>query len=285
MSANTHGVCRLCGSKSQLLASHIIPKFAISWMKTTGTGYLRFIKTPNKRFQDGAKEKLLCLKCEQLLSSRESYFASEVFKPMLAGATAVPYDQRLAYFVVSLLWRVLKVNLSELRRGAYPFLRQIERVERVWRHFLLNPLELNHWPHLHIFVPDIADDNTPGGSGFNLYCMRALDATIFDRGACCYVFAKFVRFCFIAMITHYDEASWQNTRIVNGIGTLQIPQIINDVAFGGWLKDRATFASKTFNAGVTSNQRSVIRNQVRRKLPTLQDSDLLRASSADQVGQ
>jgi hypothetical protein len=283
MDPNATGVCRLCQSISRLVESHIIPKFVIRWMKTTGTAYVRRVNAPNIRLQDGPKETLLCSKCEQLFSLREGYFASHVFKTMLAGATRVEYDERLAYFLVSILWRVLQRNLSAAQQAAYRVLSEIQGTEKEWRRFLLNPSQINPFGHLHIFVPDIAVQNPPGAPNFNLYCLRAMDATIFDCEARCYVFAKFSRFFIIAMITPYDEGSWQNTRIVNGTGTLQTPQSVKDLGFGGFLRHRSKIAYEIFDANLTSKQLSVIRNQVKKKLPTLKTSDLLRASVADQA--
>src|ERR1017187_2950407 len=150
MSSMSNSVCRLCHQKAELLESHIIPKFAIRWMKKTGTGYLRRVAAPNLRLQDGVKERLLCAACEQLFSVRESYFATQVFRPMLAGVAHVPYDERLAYFVVSLLWRALQRNLQEARKAGYPFLSEIEEAEQEWRQFLLGRGNLSRFSHLHL---------------------------------------------------------------------------------------------------------------------------------------
>src|SRR6266511_1725594 len=76
------GVCKLCQKTREILDSHVFSKFVIRWMKETGTGYLRAVKQPNLRKQDGSTEKLLCRECEQRFSNNETYFASKVFYPM-----------------------------------------------------------------------------------------------------------------------------------------------------------------------------------------------------------
>src|SRR3989338_3970148 len=51
------------------LTAHFIPKFVFDWIKkTSATGYLRQAININKRLQDGAKEKFLCLECENKFS-------------------------------------------------------------------------------------------------------------------------------------------------------------------------------------------------------------------------
>src|SRR3989338_2133962 len=60
-------ICKLCGINDELQNSHIIPSFIYRWLKeTSGTGFLRFGQTPNKRVQDGLKDYLLCSSCEGL---------------------------------------------------------------------------------------------------------------------------------------------------------------------------------------------------------------------------
>lgn len=272
--------CGLCGSIAELQESHIIPKFAIRWLKETGTGYFRRVNAPNIRLQDGMKQRLLCVHCEQRFSSREGYFASQLFKPLLAGVKQVTYDERLAYFVVSLLWRALLRNREEAGMG-YRFLEEIGQAEEEWRKFLLGQGQLIRFAHLHIFIADLAVENPPGVPKFNLYCARAFDVTFFDLEDRCYVVVKFATFFFIGLLTPYSEADWKGTRIENGTGTLSLPQEINDRAFGGWLMERARFAFEKFDSTISSNQKRVIQDHVRKRLPNLHHSDLFRAAVAD----
>jgi hypothetical protein len=86
-------------------------------MKKTGTGYLRSIETPNLRKQDGPTERWLCCDCEQRLSTRENYFASEIFYPLVeTSGFSFAYDARLLYFLVSVLWRIVHRNLGDAVR-------------------------------------------------------------------------------------------------------------------------------------------------------------------------
>ena len=53
-------VCALCHQNSELELSHIIPKFAIRYLKETSIGQLRSTDNPNSTIQDGEKHYLLC---------------------------------------------------------------------------------------------------------------------------------------------------------------------------------------------------------------------------------
>ena len=55
------GTCALCEINKDLKESHIIPKFVFkSIKKRSATGYLREVKSPNIRKQDGFKVDMLC---------------------------------------------------------------------------------------------------------------------------------------------------------------------------------------------------------------------------------
>src|SRR5205085_8794379 len=110
------GQCKLCSNTRTLRASHIFPKFIFRWMKETGGSYFRQLTNPNIRQQDGQKEYWLCHDCEQRFSVAETYFAKEIFYPYLnAGQVTFNYDERLIYFLISLLWRILIGDLDDYK--------------------------------------------------------------------------------------------------------------------------------------------------------------------------
>ena len=75
------GVCGLCSDNGEILESHIVPKFIYKWIKDTSlTGYLRNLKEPNIRRQDGLKMYLLCGACERKFSESEKWFSEKIFK-------------------------------------------------------------------------------------------------------------------------------------------------------------------------------------------------------------
>ena len=100
--------CKLCGEESELLISHIIPKFVFRWMRETGGKYFRAPINPNVRKQDGFKQKLLCKKCEANLSISEKWFSENVFKPYLeTHNNVVKYTPDMSRFIISVLCRIL----------------------------------------------------------------------------------------------------------------------------------------------------------------------------------
>src|SRR5688572_7938486 len=147
-------ICQLCGIASALCESHIIPKFAYTWLKETGTGYLRTLRHPNVRKQDGPKMRLLCLGCEQRFSKKEDWFKRIIFQPYLSNTHTLPYDDQLFYFTISLLWRVMKAigtSSPELRQYKY----SLDAAESEWRQYLLGGPLPSRYNDLHLFLTDI----------------------------------------------------------------------------------------------------------------------------------
>lgn len=188
-------VCKLCHQPKVLQSSHVFPQFVIRWMKKTGTDYLRSIETPNLRKQDGPTERWLCSDCEQRLSTRENYFASEIFYPLVETSSfSFAYDGRLLHFLVSVLWRIVHRNLGDAVRENDPFLGDIRAAEEEWRLFLLETQPLLRFAHVHLFLSDLSVESLPGVPHFNTYCTRALDGVVMTDTRPRFVYAKLARF-------------------------------------------------------------------------------------------
>jgi hypothetical protein len=280
-------VCKLCQETRKLLDSHVFPKFAMRWMKKTGTGYLRFIKQPNVREQDGPTDKLLCFECEQRFSRNENYFASEVFHPFVETSKfSFAYDDRLIQFLVSLLWRILHRNLEEARSETDPFLAEILAAEREWRLFLLGQQPLTCFAHIHLFVPDLADESPLDVPYFNTYCTRVVDGVIITDSSPRFVYAKIGRFMCVGLLSRYEEQDWIGTRVNNGTGNLAAPQSIRDLTFGEFLMARARATFKRFESGLSDKQSGIIAARIReasKKVASSHLGDALRADRANQL--
>lgn len=276
-----NAACRLCGREARLQVSHIFPKFIVEWLKKTGTGYLRSATSVNRRSQDASKERMLCRGCEQKFSAAETYFSSQIFHPVLKRALGIHYDNRLLYFLISVLWRVTQANLPKARQKGNRFLETIEAAELEWRRFLLKGTALNRFSHVHLFVFDIAENPPPHAKGYNVYCARALDGTFVNNEASCYVYAKFARFLCIAILTPYDERDWINTRIVNGEGVIEIPQELRDTFVGNFTVYRANTISEIVESQMSYRQNEVIDSHVMKNADRIANSDLARAAFAD----
>lgn len=135
------GMCKLCREPSELLESHIIPRFVFAWMKrTSSTGFLRNGRNPNQRQQDGLKTYLLCAACESRLNAWETPFAAHVFLPFHEQEQIVlPYDDWLLKLCVSVSWRVLTYlrDLGHTAEMEVDFGGDVDAALATWAAFLL----------------------------------------------------------------------------------------------------------------------------------------------------
>lgn len=109
-------LCRLCASYPSIENSHIIPGFVYRAIKSDSpTGFFRNPNNPKQRVQDGDKLPILCAHCEQRFSDAEGKFATNVFSAFHANdQDHFAYGSWLHYFVTSLAWRTLILDLPGL---------------------------------------------------------------------------------------------------------------------------------------------------------------------------
>lgn len=240
----SQGICRLCKKEAILLQSHIYPKFIFSWLKDTGTGYIRAGENMNLRRQDGFKMPLLCADCEKKFGNFETYFASSIFYPVVERDNDFPYDLRLFKFVISVMWRLMHHSLIADQKGL-PFFDQVMAAEAAWREYLLNDHPLANFNHLHMWIGvDIKqpDDESVVEIPKRLvqYLGRMIDSGITDNGDdFCMFYLKLPRFIFIAPLTGYDESLWLNTKVNLSDGHFHINEAgIADPAIGEFILGR-----------------------------------------------
>jgi hypothetical protein len=108
--------CKLCGSTAKLQNSHVIPSFVTREIKGDSvTGFLRDLRQMNKRVQDGGKLPMLCFDCEQRFATAEAPVALQVFQGFHRNdVTTFAYGAWLHYFLASLSWRTLALELADL---------------------------------------------------------------------------------------------------------------------------------------------------------------------------
>ena len=113
-------LCRLCSSEPAIENSHVIPGFVFRAIKSDSpTGFSRNPNSPNRRLQDGDKFPLLCAACEQRFGDAEREFAANVFSPFHdTDRDHFSYGPWLHYFMTSLAWRTLILDLPELEADA-----------------------------------------------------------------------------------------------------------------------------------------------------------------------
>jgi len=216
------GQCRLCGVESNLQLSHILPAFAIRWLKeSSGTGHVRRSDSPNLRVQDGEKRRWLCIACEGLLGQSETIFAGELFHPYTNGkASQFDYGPWLLRFCVSVSWRVLLFQRDEtavMKDYAPDTIARCNEAESTWRAFLLGQRP-NPGPFQQHLLPldGIAEiSNRPDNLAPNLnrYFMRTIDMDIFRGKNTKYVYAKLGRFVIVGFILENHPNHWKGTKV------------------------------------------------------------------------
>lgn len=152
------GQCALCRQNRELQLSHIVPNFVGRKMKKTAPGNIRITNEPNKVAQDIEKHFLLCHDCEELFSAKERWFANNIFNPWQdKKVTRFEYDDNLTYFITSLSWRSLYLDLEEYscdKEFNQDILMLMFRAEQNMREYLLGKKQTLEGIQNHIFFFD-----------------------------------------------------------------------------------------------------------------------------------
>lgn len=256
------GICALYKIETDLRLSHIIPKFAFDYLKKTGSKYLRTHKNPNIRLQDGTKLYLLGEKAEQEFSKRERWFANNIFFPYFKNERKeFVYDDNLAYFSISILWRVLLEQLSHEEIKDNPKLTFLSDVEEKWRLFLSEYVYPYQYDDLNIFFTDRVVSHTSEEINIDTYLTRTIDATIIvnNNYSKVTIYAKFLRFIVWCNVKGIDNKN-QTTSINFSAGTLSTLQSISDTFFAGFIFNRI----KELNGGPKVKDQEKIHQEIKR---------------------
>lgn len=210
-------ICRLCKKEKELVNSHIIPKFIISWLKDTSvTGRIRMGENPNIPRQDGIKIKLLCKDCENLFSKWEKAFSENIFHPYLSDKSIkFEYDSWLVNFISSLSWRViiLHSDYSIYKEGIHS--KEIHKAEENWRNFLIGNREFDlEYDHHLYFVKNIRISNLEDWpDNFYQYLHRNINVTIASNSVSVNIYVKLPGMIIWSAITPKNLEGWKGTRI------------------------------------------------------------------------
>jgi hypothetical protein len=235
------GICRLYDIETELMESHIIPKFVIEHMKRTGSRFLRFFSNPNKRVQDGVKEYLLSAKAEQDFSKREKWFAERIFFPYLnEDQRQLKYDDNLFYFSISLLWRVLIGHLNHPSLKDEQYLDRLKEVSGDWKLYLRGERKVPKYNKVYIYLTGRVLYHDIDSDEVDYYLTRALDATIVanDPPTFVSVYAKFNRFIFWATIYGGNTTGLSTLKISPTGGVINIPQNCKDEYMNSFFRNR-----------------------------------------------
>lgn len=246
--------CALCLEERPVCISHIVPAFVGRYLKvTSATGFLRGAVNPNVRQQDVTKEPLLCGECEQRFGVCEREFSLNAFPKIRDdNFTDLPYGPALLKFAVSLSWRVLVSECSNVLSEVPQFTNQVNKTLEDWRVFLLgrkNRVDSEH----HLFVFAGIPESVPPGMHPKIlhYLLRCIDATPVVGKRTMAVYVKLMRAMFYSPIAPASPRGWMNTRIHNGHARLTAPQRIDMPGFGDFLNSRV---QEAFAKPLSQNQ-------------------------------
>ncbi len=273
--------CKLCGIPSELVESHIIPKFVFQWMKQTGMQFLRSGKSPNIRVQDGIKEYLFCRKCEQIFGTSEKWFSEKVFHPYLANQERVfLYNELLSKFIVSLLWRLLlKSNLDEEYQN-FPLKKEMLEALEEWRDFLLHNRVPTKYNDLHLFLNPEEWGGVQPNPYVSRYFSRDVDGHIIYLPEEGWIYVKFARFMFFGRLKGSIK-SFRNTRINFTSGNTLLGNFIDDPDISSYLVNRAELVYAFFKEHLSKKQSDLITNFAITNSEKIQKTDMGKRISQD----
>ena len=262
--------CELHNDEAELCESHIIPKFVYKWMKDTGTGRFRQLGRFNNPLQDGIKKYMLCKDCEDKFSKYEKWFKEKVFYPYLDDNNfVVKNEKELKYFVVSVLWRILRIFKDD--GNSYNFKTHLDKEEIEWRNYLLLDKSISIYNNFHFFLIDSdywIDEKS------DLYFSRVVDIDIVQNKEKCFVYAKFSRFMLMGEIVGFNDNSFKHSNLAIENEFSSKNQMINEEEIFEFLSGRVELI-KGFE-DLSENQKEKNTKYYKDKLEGLKNSDYLR---------
>lgn len=251
------GQCRLCLKTSQLQHGHIIPAFAVNWLKSSSPKYMRGNLKPNLRLEDGYKRYFFCRDCEQLLCGWEKSFKEKVFAPLHKNplaAHSIRCEDWLLKFAVSLSWRVL-LFCEDLGLPQMSAERKTSLTEagEVWRKFLLGEIENPKQFEQHLLPLYYVDDSSlfNDSTHINRYLLSALDLDLVIWDSTVLVYAKLGRLLFFGLVEDEYRSQWQGTEIhaedarIEEPGSYSVPA--NILKYVGRKADAAALAASSLS--------------------------------------
>jgi len=281
--------CALCRKEAELEVSHIIPKFVFRTLKKNSpTGNMRLTSEPNRKVQDGDKQRLLCGECEDLFNQDETTFANTIYHEFQAGTlTEFEYSTWLNRFIISVNWRNLYLDIvgfvSEGNLEPYK-LEVLIQAEKVMREYLLGERFDTGSIENHIFFFNPIKDASEQFVNMDLHTV--IGGSVFgytfisDDYDSYYVFLNLQGLIVVSIINPAAMEEWENTLVEdNGSFILSTPQIITSPLFSEfqYLADQRKQAMEK----MTENQRRKIIESVEKNLERFQNSKAFQRAQHD----
>jgi hypothetical protein len=180
---------------------------------------MRHAINPNVPTQDGIVEKFLCGDCERKFNRSETYFANKIFFPFVdKDAAVIEYNCNFKYFIISVLWRVLKYDLLEDVQDSIWYNTALT-VEKEWADFLYLDKPIQTFNEIHLLVGvdvikevDFTIENETKND-FIRYMGRTIDSGIPYNDKTCMIYLKLPRFLFIVPLAGIELGNFHNSKI------------------------------------------------------------------------
>lgn len=221
-----YGQCALCRQNKELQLSHIVPRFVGRKMIKTALGNIRVTNEPNKVAQDIEKHYMLCHDCEELFSAKERWFASNIFNPWQDHKQReFSYDENLTYFIVSLSWRSLYLDLEEYFCDATfdkEILLIMLRAENIMRDYLLGKRQDVSDIQNHMFFFDRIESasNYDFEKNPSVAMHRSITSYSAYNGKTSFTISNLLGIMIVTFYSMEEQEEWTNTQILNGRGTI-----------------------------------------------------------------
>lgn len=220
--------CALCGKQKDIQLSHIVPKFIGRHLKGTSIGSVRSSGS-GKVVQDLEKHYMLCHDCEEMFSASERWFSKNIFYPWLKDKTdTFNYTNRLFYFLTSLSWRSLYLDLLDFVENSICSVEELNcliKAESVMKDFLLgNKSNIDDVEH-HIFFFERIQTISSSREFFSYSPHAAIHRSVTSYTVCykngtLFTISNLMGIIVVTFYRKNDDEKWINTKINNGIGTL-----------------------------------------------------------------
>ena len=235
-------LCKLCQDSDDLRGSHILPRFLGKYLKeTSATGFLTAIDTEGQpsRSQDLHKMKLLCDRCETILSKVETFFAKTIFHPFKQGGPmTIPLDDRLGRFAVSVSLRALWVMQLVEDPLAEKWKDKLCELETEWRNYLLltpNFIMGKNSHHILLCDEDLLAVGLKDSPNLIHSVMRTSAFYLFEQFGKAYVFANLAGVQIVSMISPPEFPTSRGTQVYpNQTFGVDIPP---GVGWGGYYQN------------------------------------------------
>ena len=277
--------CPLCGSAELRAESHIIPAFVFDYLReSSATGFMRFGPAPNLRVQDGFKQRLLCDKCEGILSAWERQTATSLFRPYHADTSAVmSYGPWLAKFCASVCWRVLYLfQRLGLKSCSVEQDVLVGQALNAWRGLMHGQVADPGTFELHLVPVNVMVSAT--GSiwppNINRYFARAIEMDVASTPSSAFVYAKLCKLILVGFIQMKHPQEWIGTRVDLQQGVVKPEGRGLPTNFGLYLADRARRMAD-LNAQISAKQKGKIWDAAVAKVDRAANSDSLKAMEHD----